>query len=147
MLIPEWHSEDAVELLMMTACAESDCGRYLQQIKGIALGIFQVEINTMNDIYKNWINFRGDTEDNIPDDIADKIFAVTGIYKPNNLALEGNIIYGAILARITYLRAPGKLPKKHDVNGMADYYVKWFNRGGKAKADVAMAKYRHYGFT
>jgi hypothetical protein len=36
------YSEPAVELLMMTAAAESALGRYIKQIGGPARGIFQI---------------------------------------------------------------------------------------------------------
>lgn len=135
--LTQWYSEDSTELLMLTACAESDAGRYLRQIKGPALGLFQVEPDTLNDIYKNWLLGRQASSENIKE--------ITGINKSDLLALEGNIIYGILLTRIIYLRAPGKLPSRYDHLGMANYYVKWFNRGGKANPDVAVAKYHRFG--
>ena len=50
------YSEDAVDLLMMTAAAESNLGEYLRQINGPALGAFQMEPGTHDDIWKNYLN-------------------------------------------------------------------------------------------
>ena len=44
------YSEDAEELLVFTCAVESLGGTYLQQVKGPALGIYQMEPVTYNDI-------------------------------------------------------------------------------------------------
>lgn len=58
------HSDNAVELLMLTTAVESSLGHYIKQIgNGPALGIFQCELNTYNWVqdkvmerFKNWTN-------------------------------------------------------------------------------------------
>ena len=43
----ELYSPEAVTLMLGTACVESQCGEYLQQVpSGPALGIFQIEMAT-----------------------------------------------------------------------------------------------------
>ena len=45
------YSEDAVNLVLGTACVESECGRWLHQLgTGPALGIYQMEPDT-HDIF------------------------------------------------------------------------------------------------
>lgn len=135
--IPEWYSEEAIELLILTACNESDCGKYLTQLgSGPALGIFGIEPESLIDIHDKWLRFRPE--------IADDVVMVTGVREPDVLALEGNIVYGIIMARIQYLRAKPPLPSTADHLAMANYYVKYFNRGGKAVAEIAREKYRLY---
>src|SRR5690348_16020572 len=48
-------SVDAEELLLFTCANESDGGTYLKQIHGPALGIYQMEPETYNDIWQNYI--------------------------------------------------------------------------------------------
>lgn len=135
--MPAWYSEEVVELLILTACNESDCGRYLTQLgSGPALGIFGIEPDTLVDIYDNWLRFRPE--------LADEVASTTGIEVPDLLAMEGNIVYGILIARIQYLRARPPLPSVTDHQAMAHYYVKYFNRGGKAVVEVAREKYRLY---
>ena len=48
----EQYSREAVDLLMVTAAQESHCGEYIQQIGGgPAMGIFQMESDTLADLY------------------------------------------------------------------------------------------------
>ena len=49
-------STDAVELLMMIAAHESLMGKYIKQVNGPALGLFQMEPVTHDDLYKNFIS-------------------------------------------------------------------------------------------
>ena len=42
---PGIDSPNAEELLMLTAATESQLGRYLRQVRGPAIGVFQVEPN------------------------------------------------------------------------------------------------------
>jgi hypothetical protein len=51
--IPHGYSEDAVELLMMIAAHESRLGTYLRQVGGPALGVFQMEPATHDDVWEN----------------------------------------------------------------------------------------------
>ena len=52
------YSKDAEELLIFTCAVESDGGTYLKQIKGPALGIYQMEPRTYNDIWQNYMRNR-----------------------------------------------------------------------------------------
>jgi len=55
------YSRDAVELLMLTAAAESNLGEYLRQVgRGPALGIFQMEPSTETDIWYNYLRYRSE---------------------------------------------------------------------------------------
>ena len=46
-------SQDAVTLLTGTAAKESIVGKYVKQINGPALGIYQIEPNTHQDLWHN----------------------------------------------------------------------------------------------
>ena len=53
-------TDDIVNLLVGTACVESNCGEYIKQINGPACGIFQIEPNTAKDIQENYIKYKPD---------------------------------------------------------------------------------------
>ena len=50
-------TDEVVNLLVGTACVESNCGEYIKQINGPACGIFQIEPNTAKDIQENYIKY------------------------------------------------------------------------------------------
>lgn len=51
-------SEPAERMVLGTACQESECGRFLVQVGGPALGIYQMEPKTEYDLIKNFIRHR-----------------------------------------------------------------------------------------
>lgn len=135
------YSESAVELLMMTACQESHCGRYIKQLGGgPALGIFQMEPATHSDLWMNYLVYKRH--------LVDKINHVAGTTSvDDNLTLRGNLIYQIAMARIHYLRVPERLPRATDVEGMARYWKKYYNTYlGKGTVEEAVGNYRRYGF-
>ena len=66
------YSEPAEQLLLGTACAESNLGTYLHQVGGPALGVFQIEPATHTDIWENYLLYRGELRETVwnmvPDD-------------------------------------------------------------------------------
>ncbi|MCP3682151.1 MAG: hypothetical protein GY861_05610 [bacterium] len=131
-------SLEAAELLFMTAAQESHCGEYIQQLgRGPALGIFQMEPDTEQDILENYIQYRPQLQK-----IVDRfrIKAVRG-----DLNLRGNIPYQIVMARIHYLRVPVMLPHPTDIEAMAEYYKKYYNTyAGKATVEQAVENYNRF---
>jgi len=132
--IPLLYTPDAVTLLMMTCAAESDLGHWIHQIEGPACGIMMVEPETMWDNYTSYLDFRRY--------LSDDIQRVSDVSKPNIDALEGNLIFNTLMARIKYFRSPGALPSS--LEGMAKYHEKYYNAGGSADWEVTLAKYQHF---
>jgi len=131
------YSKAAVELLMLTAAQESHCGRYLRQIKGPALGIFQMEPATYHDLWKNYIfyNYR----------IAEELNKYNVNSNNWRIHMIGNIPYQILIARVNYLRMPELLPDHNDLRGLARYYKKYWNTYlGAATIDEAMNNYYLY---
>lgn len=93
------YSENAVNLLMLTAAQESHLGTYIKQIKGPARGIFQMEPATERDIYDNFLAYKPQ--------IASKIRALTTDDGPDNLL--SNLAYQIAMARVHYFRSPRAL--------------------------------------
>jgi len=132
------YSPSAVELLMLTAAAETRCGKYIKQINGPALGIFQMEPATHADIWKNYLRYHPE--------LVRKIRSLSGEnWSDVDLALKGNLIYQILLARIHYLRDPKPLPPADDIEALAQYYKRvWNTYKGKATVQDAIMKYYLY---
>lgn len=112
------HSADAVNLIMGTAAQESGLGKYIRQLNnGPALGIFQMEPNTFNDILNNYLCRKPD--------LLKKILKCThhATLKPE--MLEWNIKLAIVMTRIHYLRIPNPLP--YTIEGYAMYWKKYYN--------------------
>lgn len=131
------HSPAAVNLLLGTAAQESGFGTYLKQIKGPALGVFQMEPATETDIWRNYLSFR--TE------LSGRIIQVAGVSAPNVLHLEGNLIYQIALCRVYYLRKPEPMPSVDDLPGLARYWKAHYNTSeGRGTAAEFIENYRRY---
>lgn len=132
------YSKNAEELLVFTCAAESLGGTLLQQIKGPALGIYQMEPNTYTDIWVNYIRARNQ--------LATLMALHFGCNKiPDIERMIYDLHYATAMARIHYLRMPGNLPDAKDVDGMWDYYKKYYNtEKGKAKKEDSIKKYQDF---
>jgi len=117
----EWdlHSLEAVELLLGTAAQESDLGRYLRQVGGgPALGAFQVEPATHRLIWK-WVRR------NRPD--LEERLRGARYSEGSAAALEWDLRYSILMARILYLSIPSPLPAVDDVAAQARYWKVHYN--------------------
>lgn len=104
-------SEEAVDLLMLTAAHESKGGTYLKQINGPALGIYQMEPETEADIWENYLDYRRK--------IWEKLEKLTGtaiLLDRDGEDLIHNLAYATAMARVHYFRVPQPLPKKEEEN-------------------------------
>jgi len=131
------YSDDARELLMLTAAQESHCGKYLKQINGPAIGIFQMEPATYNDLFDNYLVYNQD------------LLKIIGTFNLNSgtwvLHMTGNIVYQIIIARLQYRRFKEAIPSAKDIPGLAYYYKKYWNTiMGKATVQEAMDNYNRY---
>lgn len=118
-------SPGARELLLGTASHESDL-QYLKQISGPALGLYQMEPATHDDIWANYLAYR--------EPIASKLLeyvgaeAASGIYRqPDANEMVWNLRYATAMARIHYLRVPEPLPLATNVQAMARYWKAHYN--------------------
>jgi len=132
------YSKEAEEVLVFTCAAESLGGHYLAQVKGPALGIYQMEPNTYTDIWINYIRARNQ--------LATLLAMHYGCNKiPEVERLIYDLHFATAMARIHYLRVTGKLPAITDVEGIWEYYKKHYNtEKGKAKKDESIKKYQDF---
>jgi len=154
------YSRDAEEILMLTCAAESNMGKYIKQVGGgPALGIFQCEPATLE-----WANDKLEQKQDkayykYKDALLeeDKLFYLkwNKIYIQTNILADTdhqklrfmcNILDQIIAARLVYyFKTPKALPSYKDVQGMAEYYKKYYNSIlGAATVEGTIAKYNKY---
>lgn len=129
-----FYSKEAVELLLMTAAAESEFGTYLKQVGGPALGVMQVEPLTMRDNYLNFLDYRSD--------LRYELYIACGVSTPNETALVENLGFNILMARVKYYRDSDPIPAT--VEGMAKYHERVYNAGGSANWERSVRKYLEY---
>lgn len=131
------YSESAVNLLLGTCAQESQMGTYLKQINGSALGIYQTEPATHDDIWDNYLKYKID--------LAGKVLVIDS-RDNNNLIV--NLAYATAIARIHYLRVSEPLPEPNDIDGMAYYYKEYYNTAaGAATINDFITNYKRYVIT
>ena len=131
------YSLSAVNLLLGTAAQESRFGTYLMQISGPALGVFQMEPATEEDIWWNYLRFRSE--------LRGRVIQHTLIGFPTPPALIWNLAYSIAMARITYYRAPDPLPLPDDIQGLASYWKKIYNTPqGRGRVEEFVRSYKKY---
>lgn len=126
---------DGEEILIATMATESLGGRYLvQEGAPDAVGVFQMQKATYNDLITNYLLPRWKKEIYITD------FEFNAFER-----MKYDLIYAAQMARILYLREPNPLPKYDDLNGMWETYKRWYNSvDGKATKEGFIKKYLEY---
>lgn len=150
------HSDSAENLLVGTALQESRL-HYLKQLGGPALGLYQMEPETHDDI---WVNYLADRED-----LFNKVWEFTSNQPTENIVLrtvtdEGaplkipfnypdaeeliwNLAYATAMARVHYLRVPWRLPAPDDIEGLSLYWKQhWNTPQGKGEPKDFVRKYR-----
>ena len=139
-LSTSFYSEAAVELLMLTAAQETHLGKYLHQIKGPALGVYQMEPNTYNDIWMNYIMYRQNMLDAL-----NILYGASGV--DWQLRMQGDLVYQTIMSRIFYMRIPAALPAADEPMSLAHYWKKYYNtKYGKGTPEEAYKNYNKYCF-
>ena len=132
------YSPSAVELLMLTCAVESNFGTYIKQIKGPALGVFQMEPFTHNDIWANYLTHKDEL-------VEIALWPHTSEQGNELVSLKTNLAYQILMARIHYLRYPYPLPDADDIEGLAEYWKRLYNtRHGKGTVKKAIEKYKEY---
>lgn len=131
----KYEDEREIELLLLTAATESNLGQYIRQKGGgPALGIFQMEPGTYDDIWENYIRYRED---------LGKLLSFCRMGEAHEL--EFNLAYAILMCRIHYLRVKENIPSANDIEGLANYWKENYNSYlGKGKVSEAIKKYNKY---
>ena len=113
------YSEEAAELLVFTCAVESEGGTYLHQVSGPALGIYQMEPATYNDIWQNYIN-------NKPDLKLKLLHNFNAPVMPDEERLIYDLRFATAMCRIHYDRVNQPIPKRY-IEEMYTYYKEFYN--------------------
>lgn len=112
----KYSTKEAIDLLMLTAAQESHCGEYLFQIGGgPARGIFQMEPDTVQDLYENYFPRKPALYKTIIDFSCGRFL---------DLDMICNIAYQIAMARANYWRVSEPLPKKDAYGDKLEYVLK-----------------------
>lgn len=120
-------SDSAIHLLLGTAAQESKFGHYLRQIKGPAIGVFQMEPETFY-----WL--RNYFAKKYPE-----------LAKREPLDMEWDLRLAVVMARLRYKVHPDPLPDAADIVKLGQYWKLVYNSPkGKGKVEEFVANYNHY---
>ncbi len=118
-----YESKNANFLSLCTAAIESNCGYYIKQVGGPALGIWQMEPITYHDIWVNCdalgVNELGRlmiSMSNRDDDDEKRM-----------MSLVSNPTYSCAMARLKYSMDVAPLPDSENIRAVYDYYKRIYN--------------------
>jgi len=110
----------AEELVLGTALVESKL-KYLKQLGGgPALGLYQVEPATHEDLWDNWLRYNPDHGDRL------RALLMRGS-TPAIDQLVCNLYYATAVCRLLYYRHKEPLAKPGDIAGHARYWKQYYN--------------------
>jgi hypothetical protein len=127
------YSPAASNLLLGTALQESRL-EFILQIRGPAIGLFQMEPATFYDIYLNYLAYQPKLK-TLVDDLA--------IGTPDPAEMAGNIFFAIGMARVHYRRVSAPLPDANDALALASYWKKYYNTPlGRGTVEEALPHFR-----
>ena len=141
-----YNSIEARFLLLCTAAIESDCGYYIKQVNGPALGIWQIEPDTEHDIWENcdalsYVDFSKLIERLVIDHKS-----AHGTKDIHNKDLVTSPVYACAMARLKYSMTPEPLPEytgdaNIDLRAFYDYYAKFYHGVDKDGKELGKSNY------
>ena len=115
-----YNSKDAQMLLLATAAIESDCGFYIKQINGPALGIWQMESDTHDDIWENCDALK-------KQDFAYTIACFNSCRNDLAELMITEPVYACAMARLKYSMDKESLPPHNEIFEIYRYYKRIYN--------------------
>lgn len=126
----------AEALMLGTAAQESGFRKLHQDWGGPALGLWQMEPETEDDIHGSFLRYRPE--------LASKVASLTLPPRPGVDQLVGNLYYACAMARISYYRSPQALPSTVDLEALGKLYKLVYNTpGGAATVEEWVVNYRN----
>ena len=132
------YSVDAEELMVFTCAVESLGGTYLKQVSGPALGIYQMEPATYNDIWQNYIKTK-----------SSLFMSILSNFHLSFMPPEEILIYdlrvATAMTRLFYSRVKAPLPPATDPDAIWAYYKLYYNTlKGAAEKEESIKKYHDF---
>jgi hypothetical protein len=134
------YSKDAEELMIFTCAIESLGGYYLKQLNGPALGIYQMQPETYNDLWQNYLQDSKNSR---------LLMMLLSNFHITNMPSEDRLIYdlrfSTAITRIFYARIKEQLPDSNNVSAMWNYYKLYYNTSkGDAEKEKTIIKYQNF---
>jgi len=131
-------SKSAERLLLMTASHESGGFKHRKQVGGgPALSFYQIEPDTLRDLYRNHLSFHGHKREAI------RLFELEGFDTPEIALLDDK--YATAAARLIYSRCPEPLPDAADLENLGRYCKSYWNTDlGKATPQKYVDDFMRY---
>ena len=127
-------SNSAIELLTMIASHESAGFKYVQQLNGPALGLYQMEPIGFDEV-KRYLDLR-----------RERFTKLRWVENSEFEMLNYDQRLATISARIFFLAKPESLPDGNQPEKLADYCKRYWNTpAGKATAGHYLDAYKTYG--
>jgi len=125
----------AENLLIGTCAQETEMGCYLKQLgNGPALGIYQMEPATYDDIWKNYLNFNPKKAQYVER---------TDIPEPEVMIYD--LKFATQMARFHYLRVSEAIPQTDNPEELGKYWKKYYNTiKGKGTVEEFVKNYMLY---
>jgi hypothetical protein len=134
----QFHDAELKELLVFTCAVESEGGTYVRQIKGPALGIYQLEPNTFTDLWYNYILRKPD--------IVNLISLNLGVHRmPELVEIITNLKLATDLCALLYKYRKAQIKSCQPLDLWEVYKPLYNTDKGGAKLDESIASY--YKFT
>jgi hypothetical protein len=131
----ELWSAAAENLVIGTALVESKA-EYLHQVNGPALGLWQMEPATHDDIWLNFLKYNASLREWV------KELQTTAAFTSGATELIGNLYYGAAMCRIHYRRVKEALPHAKDAEAMSRYWKTHYNSSlGAGTVEKALPRF------
>ena len=129
----------AEELMIGTILQESGGGHWLHQLgAGPAIGICQMEPDTHDDIWQNFLRFHPSLATKVQ-----QLMIHTRIEDEDWYEMAGNLYYAVAMARLVYARIEEPLPAAGDIAAQAAYYKRHYNTAdGAATVAQYMANWQ-----
>jgi hypothetical protein len=132
------YSAAASNLLLGTALHESGALKYHHQDRGPAMGLYQMEPDTLKDLFVNYLSFHDERY------VQLEHYAEKGLSIDNQWNLY-NARYATAACRLQYSRVSEALPPADDLGKLAAYWKTYWNTsagaGKKQQFIDAMEKY------
>lgn len=117
------YSKAAENLLLGTALVESRLTYLKQHGTGPAVGVYQMEPATHDDIWDNYLCYHTDLEAKV----AEFAIVAPPMFGDLHMEMQGNLYYATAMARIKYLRDKEPLPSADNIEELARYWKRVYN--------------------
>lgn len=122
------HSTAAEDLVLGTCAQESGFGKYVVQMgNGPALGVFQMEPATHDDIWLSYLRYQGSSVTHTLKRMIGSCWWDDAHNRPRARAMVCDLAYATAMCRIHYRRKKDPLPAAGDWMSIAAYWKRHYN--------------------